>query len=343
MDSKQTNCQVTIAASTEQDRSRTPSPFLSANRHYPWLYGDQGDTGIELDRIKISDNKSGRKDREGRKKQEAMMEAEARAALKAVRSQNEDYEPSEEVPLWEPSEEERKMQPPKVKGFKIDQTRSFLDSKIVSNEKDTPKEKDPADRLSGSHLGLFLDKVISGLKTKTQSAPLPPLPPGPPVPPPSLSKPPPPPSEPHPDTPEPGEVVDYPHPSYSNTNSDINVGEADFDDTLITSIVSGLDPDLEEEEKLLKAKEKLANILIKKKMQPQEKKNGVTNLKSRPALLPHPVTMPDSQYINTFMADWGVGDMTAGTGSTPTAARTKLKTKRQRGEEEAEGGFPAWP
>jgi len=50
-----------------------------------------------------------------------------------------------------------------------------------------------------------------------------------------------------------------------NSNSAINVAEDDFDDNMILDIVAELDDTLAEEEKLAKAKEKLANILIKMK------------------------------------------------------------------------------
>ena len=39
---------------TDSDRSRTPSPFLSTNRYYPWLYGNKEEEGgIYLERSKI--------------------------------------------------------------------------------------------------------------------------------------------------------------------------------------------------------------------------------------------------------------------------------------------------
>ena len=40
---------------TDSDRSRTPSPFLSTNKYYPWLYNKE-EEGLELDNIKINDN-----------------------------------------------------------------------------------------------------------------------------------------------------------------------------------------------------------------------------------------------------------------------------------------------
>ena len=42
---------------TDSDRSRTPSPFLSTNKYYPWLYSVEGhqEEGIHLESIKIDD------------------------------------------------------------------------------------------------------------------------------------------------------------------------------------------------------------------------------------------------------------------------------------------------
>merc|ERR1740131_427003 len=45
------------------ERERTPSPFLSTNRHYPWLYGGNEEDGIKLSNSKIKSDKMGRKSR----------------------------------------------------------------------------------------------------------------------------------------------------------------------------------------------------------------------------------------------------------------------------------------
>ena len=45
------------------ERERTPSPFLSTNRHYPWLYGGNDEEGIKLCNSKIKQDKKVRKSR----------------------------------------------------------------------------------------------------------------------------------------------------------------------------------------------------------------------------------------------------------------------------------------
>ena len=45
------------------ERERTPSPFLSTNKHYPWLYGGNDEEGIKLSSSKIKPDKKVRKSR----------------------------------------------------------------------------------------------------------------------------------------------------------------------------------------------------------------------------------------------------------------------------------------
>ena len=91
--------------------------------------------------------------------------------------------------------------------------------------------------------------------------------------------------------------------------STINVQEADLDDMMILQIVGELDDTLEEEEKLIKAKEKLAKHLLKKKSAlasswvggrpPQERGQSIRKMMimqlPKPAMGP-----PPNQILNTL-------------------------------------------
>ena len=216
------------------------------------------------------------------------------------KSENEAYEPSTS-PLWQASLEEKRLPVPKGKTFKdfqIDPMDSFMlnpPKDIVGSDSDV-ESKDLGSRLTGAGLGVFINKVISSLKTTkkedsgkikgsgglylpslrtddedyererpSQSIKLlPPLDDLPPLPP-----------DPVVDL-EPGELPDSPprpppdSPPHSHYDDDddsstINVQEADLDDSMILEIVGELDDTLEEEEKLFRAKEKLAKHLLKKK------------------------------------------------------------------------------
>ena len=203
---------------TDSDRSRTPSPFLSSNKYYPWLYGkkqerdgDVGDVdgdgeGIYLENSKITDD--------------------------------EDNDEEDDSPQYEAPKEDDKDPEDEDAAVCVEEEKNH---KACENKKsDKPKV-----------LSKFLDKVISSLKTQKAPQPVPPpasqpqpvppppsqpqpVPPPPsqpptepqPVPPPpsgppmaslaqnlKLFPPPPPPPEhppqpPRPESPEPGEIVD---------------------------------------------------------------------------------------------------------------------------------------
>ena len=163
--------------------------------------------------------------------------------------------------------------------FNIDTNDSFMSSHPHTFG-ESGNRRDLGSRLSGAGLGIFIQKVISSLKGKSKLCP--PIRPVPPVPPPNQALPPPPPFSipvPPPTTNgiqnselEPGELPDSPKmlgeddcDAEEDDNSTINVQEADLDESMILEIVGELDDTLEEEEKLSKAKEKLAKHLLKKK------------------------------------------------------------------------------
>jgi len=148
---------------TDSDRSRTPSPFLSSNKYYPWLYKDKdNDDGLQLEGMKINelnDDDGGYPD------------------------DIDDYEDSLGVDV--------------VNKHKINPENKDMSKKekSVENKDKNPEENASKEKTAG--IGNFLDKFISKLKTKTNSsAPPPPVPPPPqppqPVPPPSYLPPPPP-------------------------------------------------------------------------------------------------------------------------------------------------------
>ena len=163
-----------------------------------------------------------------------------------------------------------------------------------------------------SGLNSFLDKVINGLKrnaggpggsgsaqggaqptaaetAKAKLAALSHQPPLPPMPAPPL-----------PPAPAPGEPAPPPPPPPPDTNQQLNEGLMQFDesdmDDVVLQIVTGLDKDLTEEEKLMKAKEKLSAILRKKAMQ----RYGVAQAPRPPPQRPQ----VSDHDINNFMNTW---------------------------------------
>ena len=145
-------------------------------------------------------------------------------------------------------------------------------------------DKTLGERLSGAGLGLFINKVIVSLKERAVQDENSPLPPPPSEPPPLEPVPPPPIPPPVVEAPEqraelePGELPESPtsknetdkveaHGALDTEDSEsmINVQEADLDDSMILQIVAELGDELEEEEKLNKAKDKLAKHLLKRK------------------------------------------------------------------------------
>ena len=165
---------------TDSDRSRTPSPFLSTNRYYPWLYGkkDQGHEdvgdgdgeGIYLEDSKITDDDND-------------YEADDSPQYVAPKDDDEDTEVQDDAVC-------------------VEEQKSHKDCENKKSEK--PKV-----------LSKFLDKVISSLKTQNVSTPKPVSLPPQPVPPPPLSQPqpvPPPPSQPPPVPPLPSEPQPVPPP-----------------------------------------------------------------------------------------------------------------------------------
>ena len=366
--------------------SRTPSPFLSTNRHYPEFYarkeaastsdsvpvpvpttlqapeprpvpplpvpppteilGQKQTAKSDIDQ-RISEHfrekklrqEEAKRRREEEKRRKVGASASCSQEDKEDSAESEIYQPSTS-PLWEPSQEEKKVKLPRGKGFKdfeIDMSSSFIQelqvqAAITAKKPAEPGEppKDLGSRLGGAGLGLFIDKVINRLKTKTPGpangkqsgrglylpsmmeeedddevevlddddeflnnrrppliSPLgkkfSPKPLAPPLPntgigrlqppPPRDWLPLPPPPPPPPEL-EPGELPSSPHqqeppsPGRQSSYDDmsmIDVSLADFDDSMILDIVAELDDTLAEEEKLIKAKEKLAKHLLKKK------------------------------------------------------------------------------
>ena len=187
---------------------------------------------------------------------------------------------------WQADADEQDSHNQHGREFEIDTNDSFMSNQSHAFTK-PDESRTLGSRLSGAGLGLFINKVISSLKGKGKSSSLPKpsagnddpnhlLPPPPP-----FSIPPPPPTS-HNNGPlatelEPGELPDSPKrskeqwsnheysPADYDDQSTIHVQEADLDESMILEIVGELDDTLEEEEKLLKAKEKLAKHLLKKK------------------------------------------------------------------------------
>ena len=167
---------------TDSDRSRTPSPFLSTNKYYPWLYDKENaeDEGIQLESIKINDRDKD-EDYAGSKKQSARLPREA---------------DSEEV---ETEERERK------KGLG-----KFLD-KVISSLK-TQNPSAPSQPPCQPPLPPGPPRPVPSPYDPVQIRPgLPNLAPPPPPPPPqdvSPSKIPLPPPTPRHESPEPGEITE---------------------------------------------------------------------------------------------------------------------------------------
>ena len=194
--------------------------------------------------------------------------------------EDEAYEPGSVTPLWEPTPEEASIQLPKPKpkvkktdGFNIDTTQSFMDKvelpkkpqglklKPMANlmdPKPAPKKEEPKKGLSG-----FLDKVINGLKKSTVNS--------------DCAK---------------AKLAALSHQQDTPLTEPLNdkLLEMNDMDQMVLQIVSGLDKDLTEEEKLVKAKEKLSMILKHKAEEQKEEQER---------------QISDNE-INNFMSQWCV-------------------------------------
>ncbi len=207
--------------------------------------------------------------------------------------------------------------------FNIDTTKSFFDNPPPPPEESPPKpaamgglkirplanlmapvKQEPLDNNQQAEkpkkkakTGLF-DKLVAVMKKQAASGPsmqlpsmnmedddTPPLPPVPLPPLPTEAPPPLPPPQPGPPglPPQPGPPGLPPQPPEPLDDSFLDPATL-LDDELVLSIVSGLDKDMAEEEKLKKAKEKLAAILQKRQMERLQKAGP----RSRMALPPEP-------------------------------------------------------
>ena len=220
------------------------------------------------------------------------------------------YEPGGVTPLWNVRKSSSKVEgkekdASKDLGFEIDTTKSFLDSgpstskpKLDVLQPEKPKFQvksmkalqaepvpPPVEDNPASDFTSFLDQVIDTLKKKpktednhvTASIPVVNKPTAPPLPlAPTPSMPPlPPPPPPPPESPQ----------------SEFSAVSQGADEALVWQIVSEIDQDLAEDEKLSKAREKLASYLSRR-TKAREQANHVN-----PSLIPNPA-MPRNPLMN---------------------------------------------